>query len=343
MQQKRIALIDYLKAIATILVIITHFGFNTKNFPLFSYVVQGSVPIFLFLSGFNSAMSFSRKNYTSLKQFYHPLRIWKSAEWLLIPYAVAYFFEVWRRNAWEYVLNPKSFLYTFFTGGIKGGIHGGYFICVYWQFILLAPLFFLLVRKWKEKGLLLLLGLDLLYELSVHMIPVPQETNRLLIFRYLFLIGFGMYFFYHRKIHPVVLAMLFACGFTYITAIDYFKFRWFLNTYWRNTSVYSIGYFIAILVVCFHLFEDKRLPGIAHKIVTQVGISSFHIFLVQMVFYRMEWNNRFHLAGLPMGLHILANCLVCVPIGMLWHYLESLLRRRFSKKPAKKQAEAGKA
>ena len=327
---KHIALIDYLKAFAAILVIINHFGWDSKNFPLFTYLVQAGVPIFLFLSGFNTSLSYNKRNYSSLKEYYYPSRIWAKLKWIFIPYAVIYVYEAISKDRFLALLcEPIWLIRTFLAGGIDGGEHGGYYICIYWQFILVAPLLYLLIKKLDKKGLLIILLLNILYEYSMHLVDIDRPVFRLLFFRYLFLVGFGMYFYFHRKIHPMVLILMFLCGYTYTTAVDYQDFRWVLNDFWRNSCVYAIGYFITLIVLAFYFFEDKKLPNPLHQIVTLIGHSSFHIFLMQMLYYRTKYDNNYNDFHTP--LHLLINVVICLILGCIWYSLEKYFRKEGNK------------
>lgn len=322
-----IALVDYLKAFAAVLVIINHFGWDSKDFPLFTYLIQAGVPIFLFLSGFNTALSYSRKDYTSLKDYYRPDRIWAKLKWIFLPYALIYLYETIEKNEFLNLLlhQPIWLIRTFFAGGIDGGLHGGYYICIYWQFVLLAPLLYLLIKKLDKKGLLLILLMNILYEYSMHTVDIEGSIFRLLFFRYLFLVGFGMYFYFHRRIHPLILLVLFISGFLYTSAVDYTDFRWALNDFWRNSCVYAIGYFIVLIVLAFYLFEGKELPNYLHKVISLIGKSSFHIFLVQMLYYRIEYDNAYNDHSTPS--HLLINLAICISLGCLWYLIEKALRK----------------
>ncbi len=326
-KNNHIALIDYLKALAAVLVIMNHFDWENDVFPAFTYLIQAAVPIFLFLSGFNTALSYNKKDYASILDYYRPNRIWAKLEWFFLPYAVLYIYETIEKNQFLALLlhRPLWMLCTFLGGGIDEGYYGGYYICIYWQFILIAPLLYLLIKKFDKRGLLFILALNILYEYSMHLVDIEGKVFRLLFFRYLFLVGFGMYFYFHRKIHPAVLLFLFTTGFLYTSAVNYQGFRWPLNDFWRNTCVYSIGYFITLIVLSFYLFEGKELPRPLHRIVSLVGQSSLHIFLVQMLFYRVKYDDVYN--DQLTAVHILINLVICLSLGCLWYLAERLLRK----------------
>lgn len=52
MSEQRIDIIDYLKAIAIIFVIVNHANILSKTNPIFLYMIDVAVPIFLILSGY---------------------------------------------------------------------------------------------------------------------------------------------------------------------------------------------------------------------------------------------------------------------------------------------------
>lgn len=139
MTQKRyIPIIDYLKAFAIVLVTTTHFfTYDEKDFLLFIYVIQMGMPLFMFISSYNFAMSATRHGFTSLADLYAPAQMKKHFGAILPAYILMFVFEfLWTTLAGSRY-SVGEVLSAFISGGLNGGSHGGYFFCIYWQFLLL--------------------------------------------------------------------------------------------------------------------------------------------------------------------------------------------------------------
>ena len=94
MTYKYIPIIDYMKAFAILLVTTNHFfSYPDKDFPLFSYVIQMGMPVFMLLIGFNTAMSNDRHHRTTLKDFYAPKEMWRHFAAILPAYTLMFFAE----------------------------------------------------------------------------------------------------------------------------------------------------------------------------------------------------------------------------------------------------------
>lgn len=327
---KRIAIIDYLKAFSIIMVICTHYGWDNDRFPLYVFVIIPAVPIFLMLSGYNSAMSFSRYPSDHLRDLYNPRKLYQKLNTIFVPYTFLYLADVLLRKQLLIFKDPGQLLYTFLSGGIKGGLHGGYFFCVFWQFILLAPLLYLLIKKLPKTGLWLAAIFTVAFNSISHYYGLPKDITRILIFRYIFIICCGFWFYQNKnrlnKVYTVLLGIYSAFSIWFLIATQYFDYHFPLKCYWPKTSIYANGYHILIVFVCFYLFANKTIPGKFGNFCTQLGRSTFHIFLFQMLYYRVNWDDAWF-GALPMMAKLTMNVIVCVAIGMLWYYFETAVRR----------------
>ncbi len=327
-EKQYIPLIDYLKAFAILMVTTTHFfTYDDKDFPVFIYVVQMGMPLFMLLIGYNTAMSNERHGIHSLKALYAPARLGKQFGAILPSYTLMFIIEAVACGALLDRMPLGEWMYAYATGGLQGGSHGGYFFAVYWQFLILAPILYLLVKKYPRATLVGALLLNIVYEYAVGAWDIPRWLNRLLFMRYLFIAVFGLSFFLWRKRFRLWLVGAAAClSLWYITALEFFDFHWELSTYWKNTSVYASFYYIAVVVFAFYFFEDKRLPERLHELAHTVGSATWHIYLTQMLYFRLDLNEP--LAFLPLWLQIPIGLFACTTIGVLWSRIERDYKRR---------------
>ncbi|MDO4280012.1 MAG: hypothetical protein Q4C56_00120 [Peptococcaceae bacterium] len=200
--------------------------------------------------------------------------------------------------------------------------------------LLIGPLLFYLVKKYPRAALWGALALNMLYEYLVTGSAALQSVHRILFIRYLFITVFGMYFYLWRDRINYWLVAAGACfSLWYITAVDYFDFHWALNAFWQNTCVYASFYFIALVVAAFHFFETRRLPDPLHRVATRIGVSTWHIYLVQMMFFHA--GGRQFLPMLPLWGRVAIGVSLCCALGIGWNVLE----RRFRKKQRSGRAE----
>ena len=71
-KKERIDFLDYLKAICVILVVVTHYDWQSKHSYIFTMFINMAVPVFMIISGYNFAMSYKRKTNGTMKQMYSP-------------------------------------------------------------------------------------------------------------------------------------------------------------------------------------------------------------------------------------------------------------------------------
>ena len=85
-KKERIDFLDYLKAICVILVVVTHYDWQSKHSYIFTMFINMAVPVFMIISGYNFAMSNKRKTDGTMKQMYSPRVIIPKLERFLIPF-----------------------------------------------------------------------------------------------------------------------------------------------------------------------------------------------------------------------------------------------------------------
>lgn len=94
-QKHYIPIIDYLKAFAIVLVVTTHFfTYSEKDFPLFIYVIQMGMPLFMFISSYNFAMSAERHGLDTLGALYTPAQMKKHFGGILPAYTLLFVVEL---------------------------------------------------------------------------------------------------------------------------------------------------------------------------------------------------------------------------------------------------------
>lgn len=94
--EKRIAIVDILKAVSMILILIGHTGWEERqrNILGFPFWVDMAVPVFMILSGFIFAMQFDKRGIKFVDESYSREYVIKNLLRFILPFLPIYFLEV---------------------------------------------------------------------------------------------------------------------------------------------------------------------------------------------------------------------------------------------------------
>ena len=357
--------VDFLKTFMIAFVIIDHaFGYTILPGIGLELWERTSIPVFLIIMGFNMGNSFAKKGNDSLKELYSwnyfKTKIWR----FVFPYFIFYivsttigfilyganFPDTFSENWFlEYIVYQKSLL--------EGP--GNWFIPIVFQSILLLPILYKSFTKWPKASLSLCFIIEICYHLFLFFLNgqllTIEDWQRELYFRYIILLyisAIGMGFWFSRD-HDLFskknwfIWILFPISLIYMIAWDFFGFR--LGTeigtgivrgdYNYLTFIYSALIFLIILKVI-----PKNPKNKIAKFFTTIGRSTFHIYLVQDLFYvilyfnfNSTWTapgfsgivNIFGIAAndiLTTAGLMISNWVVCISCGVIWWYVEKRFR-----------------
>lgn len=320
-----INIINYLKALAIIFVIITHFSFTDEqrtNF-IFSYFINMAVPIFMSITAFNNSMSFYAKKVSSLLEMYNIKLFAKRFLRLTIPLLPILILE--------YLILPQAQKHHFSTLFINGGIGpGSYYYPVMLQIIIVFPLLYFFVKRYALKAVFLIFLLEYSLMSLLAYFDMHNSDFRLIAIRYLSIITLGVYFVLNRqKLSNKVLSMLFVIGLFLITLINYLDCCWpYTLNYWGNKSgIPAALYFTPIIYFTYNYLKDYKLPDFLHFIFEIIGKSSWHIYLTQMIYYSTL--AKYIYLNSPLY-SIFVNLCFCLTFGVLFYVLNTkFMQNRF--------------
>lgn len=310
---KRINQIDLLKAIAIISVIILH-SFASKHLHLIgaAYHIGQAVPIFMILAGFNSAHS----NQSSVG-FYKCLkeRITKIIQPFLLIFGIEILIQVILGT--QDIYNPWDLIKALMSGGYGPG---SYFVPIFLQAIVILPILNKIAKYNSNMMLLCSLVINIVYELTISQIyPMSDAVYRLLIPRYLFALGLGVWLANNTISHKTIYTGA-GISLIYITLGEYCNIWFPVHQSWGTQTVYS--YMYPMLLVWLGI---KRLPdNIDNRlllILSNVGKASYHIFLVQMVYFLL-------LSYLKYKIMLIGAIPICIMVGFLFLKLESKVHNK---------------
>lgn len=310
--------IDVLKACAIISVILLHTLPWKERFLIGApFHIWQAVPVFMLLIGYNFSNSSILKGYTSLKDVYQ----WSLVRRRVLNIFIPFFIIALVRLVLQFILNDQVNWQSFITGIFMGDFeHGGYFIPVMIQTLIIVPILFVILRKNIKRNTILLLIFTYILDWGVILYNIRGDLYRILVIRYLFVIVLGLWLGMKKdKIDYRKLLLLALGSFIYITSIYYFELNTTLETYWQ--AQHGPAYFWTLLIVIIFLkFFTINSENLLMNCLSRIGQASYHIYLVQMIYY---WLINQYVYKMSLGAHMILNILVCSLLGILFNKINN--------------------
>ena len=317
-QNKRAYIIDILKVIACFFVFRIHMG----NVSAFTPFVLFAVPIFIFITSYNYTQSCYLHDTITIKSWFSVKNIVKKIVRLYVPYmafAICQLILIFTLNAGY---NIGNVIVSFFVGGYGPG---NYYLLLMFQIILIFP--FLLHFNKKSPNLTFIVCL--VFYFAYHMIMLfvfpenPNDVttiggiiNKWTVFRWIFLLDCGIYFYINRekiKWWQLVLFML----------IDVIPYVLFLTTDLPTLYIRGIPYhFIVggIVGICIKYLGNISF-GKFNRMVSYLGKATWHIFLFQQLYFwlitLLDWRIGFSYLSFP----------ICFFGGVLFYTAQVLITK----------------
>ena len=314
---QRIEFLDYLKAVCVLMVIITHYDWTDKTSPFFTMLINMAVPVFMIISGYNFAMSNCKKADGKLEKMYG----WNIMKPKLIRFLVPFFaiclIEIALLVIEERAIHP---LRIFLLGAYGPG---SYYVPVMLQLLVIFPIIYILVDRNAKVGIAVAGVGNLMFEIAVKVFEIDKYFYRLSIGRYLLLIAFGCYLYLHpeHRVKRYQMWAMFLVGLAYIVAVFGFDKDLMIFEYWKTTAMPVAFYIFPIVILLFRRFYHSTIPGAFGRLLTWIGQASYHIFLVQMVYYHFELGGAIMQAAWYIAVPF--NILVSVPVGLAFYELDN--------------------
>lgn len=307
MNENRKHILDFIKGLCIIFVIITHFSWSDKErlYPVFPYLIDMAVPIFMVISGYLWASSLMLKT-TTFTDAYKMDYIMPRLRRYLFPFTVAFIVEI---VPYYIFVNKGGGVIAFVQGGYGPG---SYYVPILIQLIFIFPVIFWMIRKHDLLGLVICILINLFYEAIKDLYGVTEECYRLLVFRYITELSFGCYFAIgKRKIKKIWKYAIGIVGGLFIFITTYTEYETVIFKYWTGTSMISCLYIIPVMKF---LINCKSLRC---KFMEYIGRYSYEIYLVQMVYYfalsgfvKSNFDNRF--------IQLLVGLIICIAGGVIF-------------------------
>ncbi len=330
MQRNRF--IDILKGILIIFVIVSHFPFGiaVEQQYLFPFWIAMAVPCFMVISGYVSGLSYRKKGVINFAEAYKPMVMVQKVLRFVIPYTIAFVaqwivFRIFR----VYTVGVRTYgILALFFDYLRGGKgQGSYYFPIMIQFLLVFPIVYLCIRKYKLRGLMYCFGANVIFEVLKTAYGMSDMEYRLLVFRYLFLFAAGCYFALEdqkpgRK-EKLLAGVCIVTGLFFTYLFSYTAYSPKILTYWSTTSFLPCLFVVPVMGVLLSRVKVK------FPVLEIIGKASFNIFLVQMIYYNFA--DRIYQIIPNRGAQLAFNIINCVVAGVIFYYLESKLSKRIIK------------
>lgn len=310
----RLSGIDLIKTIAIICIIITHYPFTNleRKWVLFPYIIEMAMPCLMIVTGYNAGNRRNRFTYTDCLRYFQRL----FPPWIIFMIVEISLFRYYGMT-WKDIFQMMVVYQNYGQGS--------YFPWVYLKIVLMLPLIDYMIRNFKGFGLAMLIMLHLLFEIAVSYFDMSTISYRLTSMRYLGFVAVGFYYTQcNYCIEKIDLAVLGGLGGVMIYFLNYHK-PLFLFKQWRVTSLPVIVYAFVLVVIALKYYKYQS------SIIELIAKSTFHIFLVQMVYYRFYYDNIAYVIK-PMIICIMINILICVFTGIVFRAVSKWISEAIEKR-----------
>ena len=308
--------IDFLKMTAIIAVILLHsMTIGMRNMIGGPYHILQAVPLFIMISGYNSMNSVTRQSLDYKQQYRFDL-LSKKFQRLLQPFTLIFIVEMaLLQLVGQLRISGVPLAY------IKGGFGpGSYYVPLMIQLTLLVPILIEFVRRFPKGTLFIVTVCSLGLEFFFWKIHLQNEIYRQLLIRYILPLTLGVYAALYREKIRYIWILLAGCSLVYISGVEYLYWTSFAQVDWRSQNTLAFFYPFALFLLVIERMRFRE--GLFSRLTVLVGKSSYHIYLIQMLYF---WT------GLPIRIGLVQDSLkgavfsvvICVLLGILFYKLDN--------------------
>lgn len=317
--KQRNHMLDLLKGICILLVVATHFEWTDQEELIlgFPFWLRMAVPVFMMISAWLYTANFEKRQVAYIEDALTFDYVVKNALRYTLPFFVVYIVEMIIYIV-ENIISDEELSFAvmalrFFRGGWGPG---SYYYPVMIQFIFVCPIIYGVIRRYRIKGVCIAFLTNFFFEILKEALFIEENTYRLLIFRYIFVIACGCYLSMDKEKFKPNMWWMSLVGGIYIIAVSYLGYDPTILHFWEKTSMMSSLFIVpvfAYLVKCHGTVRCKPLEFL--------GRASYNIFLAQMVYYR--YVEEFVISAVDQRwLVFVIDMVVSVVLGLLFYGVE---------------------
>ena len=336
--------IDYTKAFAIVTVLILHLNLpEIYDKRIFSHVyTEIGVPIFMIITGHNYILSNYKNNLNWLSRD----NLSKKLKRIIIPYIYILIFEIIfifiKSNFIRYDFSQYREIKAILSLLIfKGGIGpGSYYPPVLIQIVLIYFPLLLIYNKYLDKliknkykaiiSLFFIFIIEVIYEIIIDYIGniYNKETvdsfYRISALRYIPFLQLGIILFYNKEkiLKNFKLLLPLSIGGVMYTYFTYYKniiIPPFYN--WRQVATPTMFYALFFIYIGLKYFNNFN-KSFFRKMIVIVGKATYHIFLIQLIYYGMFRIKKFD------NIYFIAHIFICLLGGIIFYYIEPKITKK---------------
>ena len=316
--------IDVMNGLAIICVILQHTLSATCLTSIYRiFHLEQAVPIFMLISGYVFTLSYKNKDIIELKNLYNLNVLKGRIKRLYVPFLTIYFIEI----LVYYIFVSKNLDASFiFKNLILGGFGpGSYYPVIMFQFIFIIPIIYVISYKKLNYSLPIFFAFGVFFDMLTYLSGMPEEIYRLLIGRYIFAIALGSYLALNQnKMNKMLLYSGSILSIIYMYSSVYLDYSIFGHIDWSPQQAPAYFYTAFLFIVGMNFLPKKT--GFLLTTITKFGKASWHIFLIQMLYF---WAIRPGFISPSLGLQqdsiyaIIIDIMTCVTIGYIFYTVEN--------------------
>lgn len=294
------------------------FGICLMAWVGFSYLKKFPVAIFLVLSSYFLAGSISKSE--------RPLRSWYTAQNLIsriarfyIPFLPLFIIGlIYKIFVLKYDYTIAEVVARFILGGFKPG---SYYITILAELVLVFPVVYVIVHRFKFGGVLACALFTFAYDIAFAYLGLSDVAYKFLIFRFAAHIAFGIYGKEtHLKWNSIESLVSFSFGLVYVVLCVLTKtYKPPVFFQWQEASFPTAFFIYPVIAWFITVFKNATYTNSAlSRIVAVFAGATYHIFLIQLLYYTTfgfalnEYINNF-MISMPL------NLVITLSVGVLYY------------------------
>lgn len=322
--------IDILKGLAIIAVLLLHS--LTREQLAGSYAVfhiWQAVPVFMVLMGLNLGMSYGSKT-LHFDQLYTVHYFQKKSLRIIFPLLLLYVVSLIAGYYWEQVYGREVYTLGWknFIGVLPVSGKGNYFISLLLQSLIMLPLIGYTFNRWPIRTGFLLVLIEISFQLIAYRIAYLDHDRYLYdaaLFRYFGAIGLGLWLSRlitssDKRFSWLLLLAGIASG-VYLYFHQYHHINLpYIRPEWQAQIFLTFPYAALLIFAGVVAFPQQSSHPVFRAVAT-VGQASYHIFLVQVLYFGLIVDDT----------DVALNVGICLVAGLLFYWLETNLSKKISK------------
>ncbi|WP_299822005.1 acyltransferase family protein [uncultured Pontibacter sp.] len=331
--KKHFLQIDILKCAAIVAVIALHSLTKTELVSTYAiYHIWQAVPVFMILMGINLGLGLRKEN-QQVDLLYKRIYFTKKATRIVFPFLLIFIVSVILGLLWQQLYQRDVLRFSTFTwvGVLPVSGKGNYFITLLLQSIFILPLVGYCFYKRPVLTTLALIFLEVFFLVICKHYELVQTDDAEYLYsaalpRYFSAFAFGLWLAKAIK-QQMKFTTLFAfavpaaLSITYLYFIIYGSLHLpFIYESWDMQNVLSFGYAALLILVTVYFLPASSGNSIL-KSLAEIGSASYHIFLVQVLYFGLVKNHS----------NLALNLAICLVLGYVFYKLETKLSTKYLK------------